>query len=113
MKSRERDHQTVGQDSVRSVTCPDGFSTKPVSARRHPDGNGAIETLSTDDLPAAKRIEFWNEVVCCTFTSQTVDFSGDRFAARLRRLDLADVRLAVAESSAASVTHSRAQLSRS
>jgi AraC family transcriptional activator of tynA and feaB len=81
--------------------------------RLHPDGASTIETLSTDEIPAAKRIEFWNEVVCSSFTALTVDALSDRFTARMRRLDLGDVRLAVAESTQATVMHSRAQASHS
>lgn len=88
-------------------------SPNAVTGPPRADGTNTIETLSTDGLPAEKRMEFWNEVACGTFTSQTVDASNDRFKARMRRLDLGNVRLAVAESTQATITHSRSQVSRS
>jgi AraC-like DNA-binding protein len=73
---------------------------------------GPATTFSTDGMAGGRRIEFWNEVVCNTFTPLTVNAPSEDFTARMRRNDLADLRLAVAESSPAIVTHSRAQVSR-
>jgi len=68
-----------------------------------------IQALSTDGLVGAKRIEFWNDVVCNTFTSLTVDVPGNQINARMRRQDLREVRFAIADSTRATVTHSREQ----
>ena len=71
-----------------------------------------IQALSTEGLVGAKRIEFWNDVVCDTFTSLTVDVPGNQINARMRRQDLPEVRFAIADSTRATVTHSREQASR-
>jgi AraC-like DNA-binding protein len=63
-------------------------------------------------MAGGRRIEFWNEVVCNTFTPLTVNAPSEEFQGRMRHLELADIRLAVADSTAAIVTHSRAQVSR-
>jgi len=63
-------------------------------------------------MAACRRIEFWNEVVCNTFTPLTVNAPTEDFSGRMRHLELADIRLAVADSTPAIVTHSRAQVSR-
>jgi AraC-like DNA-binding protein len=73
---------------------------------------GPVRTFSTDGMAGSRRIEFWNEVVCNTFTPLTVNAPTEDFNARMRHLELADMRLAVADSSPAIVTHSRAQASR-
>jgi AraC-like DNA-binding protein len=73
---------------------------------------GPVRTFSTDGMAGGRRIEFWNEVVCNTFTALTVNAPSEDFQGRMRHLELADMRLAVAESSPAVVTHSRAQASR-
>ncbi len=73
---------------------------------------GPVRTFSTDGMAGGRRIEFWNEVVCNTFTPLTVNAPGEDFNGRMRHLELADMRLAVADSSPAIVTHSRAQVSR-
>lgn len=73
---------------------------------------GPVRTFSTDGLAGGRRIEFWNEVVCNTFTALTVNAPSEDFNGRMRHLELADLRLAVADSSPAIVTHSRAQVSR-
>ena len=110
MTSHER--EIAGGNYGGSPSHANRSCTNAASFRRQPWGDGMIETLRTDDLPAAKRITFWNDVVCSTFTSETVDVSTDRFAGRMRRVDLGNVRMAIAESSEAAVTHSRAQASR-
>ncbi|HEY6927650.1 MAG TPA: helix-turn-helix domain-containing protein [Steroidobacteraceae bacterium] len=73
---------------------------------------GPLRTFSTDGMAGSRRIEFWNEVVCSTFTALTVNAPSEDFNGRMRHLELADMRLAVADSSPAIVTHSRAQASR-
>jgi len=73
---------------------------------------GSVRTLSTDGMAGARRIEFWNEVVCNTFTPLTVNAPSEDFNGRMRHLELADTRLDVADSTPAIVTHSRAQVSR-
>ena len=69
---------------------------------------GPIRTFTTDGMAGGKRIEFWNEVVCNTFTPLTVNAPSEDFQGRMRHLELADIRLAVADSTPAIVTHSRA-----
>lgn len=73
---------------------------------------GSVRTFSTDGMAGGRRIEFWNEVVCNTFTPLTVNAPGESFQGRMRHLELADIRLAIADSSPSVVTHSRAQVSR-
>ena len=73
---------------------------------------GPVRTFSTDGVAGGRRIEFWNEVVCNTFTPLTVNAPSENFNGRMRHLELADIRLAVADSTPAMVTHSRAQVSR-
>lgn len=73
---------------------------------------GPVRTFSTDGMAGGRRIEFWNEVVCNTFTPLTVNAPSEEFQGRMRHLELADIRLAVADSTPALVTHSRAQVSR-
>ena len=73
---------------------------------------GPVRTFSTDGMAGGRRIEFWNEVVCNTFTPLTVNAPSEEFQGRMRHLELAVIRLAVADSTAAIVTHSRAQVSR-
>ena len=73
---------------------------------------GSVRTFSTAGMAGGRRIEFWNEVVCNTFTPLTVNAPSEDFEGRMRHLELADLRLAVADSSPAIVTHSRAQASR-
>ena len=110
MTSRER--EITGKNYGGSPSYAGRSATSAVPPRRQPGGDGKIETLRTDDLPASKRITFWNDVVCSTFTANTVDVSTDRFTGRIQRVDLGNVRMAIAESSPATVTHSRAQASR-
>jgi len=71
-----------------------------------------IEALSTHGLGGVKRLEFWNDVVCNTFTPLTVDVPEGGFDARMRRQNLGEVRFAIADSSPARVTHTREQASR-
>ena len=73
---------------------------------------GPVRTFTTEGMAGGRRIEFWNEVVCNTFTPLTVNAPGEDFNGRMRHLELADIRLAVADSTPAIVTHSRAQASR-
>jgi AraC-like DNA-binding protein len=79
----------------------------PMSAR----GEG-IEALSTRGLGGAKRLEFWNDVVCKTFTSLTVDVPNEQIDARMRCQNAGELRFAIADSTSATVTHSREQVSR-
>ena len=72
-----------------------------------------IEALSTQGLGRTKRLEFWNDVVCDTFTSLTVDVPRSEIEARMRRQELGELRFAIADSTAATVTHSREQAGRS
>lgn len=82
----------------------------PMSSRV---SSGGVEELSTDGLSGSRRIEFWNEVVCNTFTSLTVDALSDKLDARMRRRDLGELRFAIADSTRATVTHSRQHALRS
>jgi len=71
-----------------------------------------IEALSTRGLHGAKRLEFWNDVVCNTFTSLTVDVPDNGIDARMRRQNLGELRFAIADSTSAVVTHTREQANR-
>jgi AraC family transcriptional regulator, positive regulator of tynA and feaB len=71
-----------------------------------------IEALSTHGLGGAKGLEFWNDVVCNTFTPLTVDVPDAVIDARMRRQNLDELRFAIADSTSATVTHSREQASR-
>ena len=62
-----------------------------------------IEALSTRGLGGAKRLEFWNDVVCKTFTSLTVDVPNEQIDARMRCQNAGELRFAIADSTSATL----------
>jgi AraC-like DNA-binding protein len=79
----------------------------PVSRIRR----SGVEALSTAPFSGTKRLEFWNDVVCNTFTSLRVDVPRADIDAEMRRQSLGNVRIAIANSTSATVTHSREHVS--
>lgn len=69
-----------------------------------------IRKLSTAGLSARQGLEYWNEVACNTFTAQTVEPLVNRFGGEISRVELGEVRAAVAVSSPSTVTHARHQV---
>ncbi len=69
-----------------------------------------IERLATDGILPRKKIEYWNDVACKTFTAQTVEPLGPTFSASMLRTEVGDIRMAEAISERSIVTHSRAQV---
>jgi AraC-like DNA-binding protein len=72
--------------------------------------NLPIRRLSTAGLSAHKRIEFWNEVACNTFTAQTVDPLDDPFDAEISRVEIGEMRAALAVSRPSRVSRSSRQV---
>jgi AraC-like DNA-binding protein len=73
-----------------------------------------LETLSTAGLEPRRKIEYWNDVVCSTFTpslSDPIDLKS--FSGWLTRTTLDDLRLVEAYSDAQRVLHSREHVARS
>jgi AraC family transcriptional regulator, positive regulator of tynA and feaB len=74
---------------------------------------GRLESFSTNALPIQKRIGYWNDLSCNTFTGVGVDPAGkDDFSASLRRLKLDTVCIADVRSSASIVRHTSGHVSR-
>jgi AraC-like DNA-binding protein len=74
----------------------------------------AFEIFATDGLEPGKRLEFWNEIACDTFTavvSDPLDLS--TFAGRLTRTHLGPVRITEVRSEPAIIRHTLAQVARS
>lgn len=69
-----------------------------------------VERLATDGILPRKKIEYWNDVACKTFTAQTVEPLGPTFSASMVRTEVGDIRMAEAISEKSVVTHSRAQV---
>jgi AraC-like DNA-binding protein len=73
-----------------------------------------FETLSTVGLDARRKLEFWNDLACASFTpivSDPVDIRS--FTGSLTRTLVGDLRLAEVYSDAQIVRHSRAHVARS
>jgi len=87
------------------------LASTPAGAR--PGKSITVHTLSTRGMAPKQGVEYWNDVVCNTFTAQSVDPLDDRFRAALYRANLGDMRVALAESTSAVVTRSRHQVARS
>lgn len=74
----------------------------------------AFETFATDGLEPGRRLEFWNEIACQTFTpvvSDPVDLS--TFAARLTRTEVGGLRISEVRSQPATIRHTLTQVARS
>ena len=72
-----------------------------------------LETFSTAGLEPRRKIEFWNDTACASFTpivSEPVDLRN--FNGRLTRTKLGDMRLAEVYSDAQTVKHLRAHVAR-
>jgi AraC-like DNA-binding protein len=69
-----------------------------------------IERLATDGILPRKKIEYWNDIACKTFTAQTVEPLGPTFSAAMVRTEMGDIRMVEAISERSIVTHSRAQV---
>jgi len=74
----------------------------------------AFETFATDGLEPGRRLEFWNEIACKTFTpvvSDPVDPS--TFSARLTRTQIGGLRISEVRSAPATIRHTLSQVARS
>lgn len=70
-----------------------------------------LETVSTDNLPARKRVEFWNDVTSSSMIPQVADpFDPHRFCGRMAAIDVDDLRILEVSASASKVTRSRAHV---
>ena len=94
-----------------------GRGLKPSSTlapESHTDtGHAVIHKLSTAGRSAKEGIEYWNEIACNTFTTQTIDPLDPQFGAEVSRVELGEMRAAVAVSRASTVTRSSRQIARS
>lgn len=74
----------------------------------------AFETFATDGVEPGRRLEFWNEIACKTFTpvvSDPLDVS--TFAARLTRTRIGALRIAEVRSAPATIRHTLSQVAHS
>jgi AraC-like DNA-binding protein len=72
-----------------------------------------LESFSTNSVPPQKRIAYWNDLSCNTFTGVEVDSAGNsEFSARLRRLGIDDICIADVWSTASTVRHTARHVSR-
>jgi len=69
-----------------------------------------VHRLSTHGVLPKLRLQYWNDVVCSTFTEQTVDAPGTQFGAEMQRANVGDMRMAVAVSTGSQVTRSSSQV---
>src|SRR6202007_1036176 len=73
-----------------------------------------LECFSTEGLEPRRKIEFWNDTACASFTPIVSDPLALRnFAGRLSRTKLGDIRLAEVYSDAQTVRHLRSHVARS
>ncbi len=73
-----------------------------------------LETFSTAGLEPRRKIEFWNDTACASFTPVVSDPSDLRnFSGRLTRTRLGEISLAEVYSDAQIVRHSRSHVARS
>ncbi len=73
----------------------------------------AFETFATDGLDPARRLEYWNEIACSTFTPVVSDPSDlPTFSASLTRTQLAGLRIAEVRSEPATIRHTQSQIAR-
>ena len=70
-----------------------------------------FETFATDGLEPGRRLEFWNEIACNTFTPVVADpIDLPTFAASLRRTQIGALRVAEVRSEPAVIRHSLSQV---
>ncbi len=73
-----------------------------------------LETFSTAGLEPRRKLEFWNDTICASFTPNASDPLDPRnFSGRLSRTRLGDLSLAEVYSDAQIVRHSRSHVARS
>lgn len=73
----------------------------------------SFETFSTQEVEPGRKLDYWNDLACSTFApvvSQPVDVT--TFAATLTRTQIGGLRVAEVRSTAAVVTHARADVAR-
>jgi len=72
------------------------------------------ETFATDGVEPARRLEFWNEVACNTFTPVVVDpVDVARFSASLTRTQIGGLRISEVRSEPATIRHRLSEVARS
>src|SRR5690348_15188454 len=72
------------------------------------------ETFATDEVEPARRLEFWNEVACNTFTpvvADPVDIAS--FSASLTRTQVGGLRISEVRSEPATIRHRLSEVARS
>jgi AraC-like DNA-binding protein len=73
-----------------------------------------FETFATDAVDPARRLEFWNEVACNTFTPVVADpMDLSTFAACLTRTQIGGLRISEVRSEPATIRHTLSQVARS
>jgi AraC-like DNA-binding protein len=75
---------------------------------------GIFETFATDGVEPGRRLEFWNEIACNTFTpvvSDPVDLP--TFSASLTRTQIGALRISEVRSEPATIRHTLSQVARS
>jgi hypothetical protein len=73
-----------------------------------------LQTLSTDGLPSAQRVEFWNEAACRHLTVQAAQpLRPQSFSGLMRQADLGGVRMIEFTSDPAVVVRSKIHIARS
>jgi len=74
----------------------------------------AFETFATDGLEPGRRLEFWNEIACKTFTPVVSDPADPpTFSARLTRTQIGGLRISEVRSEPATIRHTLSQVARS
>jgi AraC family transcriptional activator of tynA and feaB len=72
-----------------------------------------LESFSTSEVPATRRLDYWNELTGNAFTPLVSDpLDRQAFSGRLTRTQVGDIRLAEARSEPAVVHHSRQHVAR-
>ena len=69
-----------------------------------------LQKFTTSGVPVRQRLEYWNEVVCRTFTQLSVDPLTPQFDAEMYRANVGDMRMALAVSSGSRVGRSSGQV---
>lgn len=73
-----------------------------------------LQTLTTEDVPASKRLEFWNDAACQRLAVQMArPFEPGVFSGSMMVADFGDLRMIDLESDATSVVRTRAHIARS
>lgn len=115
----QEDNRSLGRcahgDSLAVRECERLVNELPISrAIRATRGKSiAVDSLSTQGLLPRQSVQYWNEVVCNTFTRQSIDPLGTPLRAEMFRANVGEMRMAVATSSSSLVTRSREQVAQS